>query len=63
MEQFTHEEVPWLITRGEIPPGTPSEKIIKKELIGSYFTMVKEKYSMVNPSDIKIYTQRMFDSI
>lgn len=63
LEQFTHEEAPWLVTRGDIPPGEPSEKIIEKELIGSYFAMVKEKYGMVNPSDIKIYAQRMFDAI
>ena len=44
-----------LLICGEIP---------KKYAIGkNLFTMVKEKYSMVNPSDIKIYAQRMFDAI
>lgn len=60
LEQFTHKEVPWLLTRDDLPLSAPSQRIIKKILIGDYFCCVKEKYRMVNPSDIKDYAQEMF---
>jgi len=60
LERFTHSETPWLITRGVLPNSAPSERIIEKSVIGKYFEAVKEKYNMVNPSDIKDYTQDMF---
>lgn len=63
LERFTHNETPWLITRGELPITTPSESIIKKSLIGDYFASVKAKYNMVNPSDIKAYARDMFANI
>lgn len=63
LESFTHSELPWLSTRGELPEGKASSKIIPKEQIGDYFSAVKEKYNMINPSDIKEYTHRMFQQI
>ncbi|MCH5267728.1 MAG: DUF4065 domain-containing protein [Lachnospiraceae bacterium] len=60
LERFTHNETPWLTTRGELPITAPTDYIIKKSLIGDYFAAVKEKYKMVNPSDIKEYAQDMF---
>ena len=60
LERFTHNESPWLITRGDLPVTASSDRIIDKELIGDYFGAVKTKYNMVNPSDIKDYAQNMF---
>lgn len=63
LEKFTHSEAPWLSTRGELPENASSDRIILKEQIGSYFSAVKEKYNMINPNDIKEYTQTMFQKI
>lgn len=60
LESFTHNEAPWLTTRGDLPISAPSDRIIDKSLIGDYFNTVKAKYNMVNPSDIKEYAQAMF---
>lgn len=61
LEQFTHSETPWLSTRGELPATAVSNRTIEKELIANYFCAVKEKYYMINPSDIKGYAQNMFE--
>ena len=63
LERFTHSETPWIETRGEIPESAPSDRVIDKELIGSYFLKMKEKYSMVTPSDIRSYATSMFVGI
>lgn len=60
LERFTHNETPWLVTRGELPISAPSDRVIEKTIIGDYFDTVKAKYTMVNPSDIKEYAQDMF---
>lgn len=60
LERFTHKEMPWLRTRGDLPDGDPSTRIIKKELIGEYFCAVRDKYQMVNPGDIRKYAEDMF---
>lgn len=60
LERFTHNETPWLITRGNLPSSAPSDRIIEKTVIGEYFESVKIKYNMVNPCDIKDYAQNMF---
>lgn len=60
LERFTHNESPWLITRGDLPITAPSDRIIEKVLIGDYFSTVKAKYNMISPSDIKDYAQDMF---
>ncbi|MDE7297289.1 MAG: DUF4065 domain-containing protein [Lachnospiraceae bacterium] len=60
LEHFTHNENPWLATRGNLPITAPSDKIIKKSLIGDYFCAVKKKYNMMNPGDIRAYSQDMF---
>lgn len=60
LECFTHNETPWLTTRGDLPVSTPSDRIIDKALIGDYFSTIKTKYNMVNPSDIKEYAKTMF---
>lgn len=63
LEKFTHSEAPWLSARGDLPETEPSDKVITKEDIGKYFNSVKEKYNMINPNDIKAYTQAMFQQI
>ena len=63
LERFTHNESPWLITRGDLPINASSDRIIEKKLIGDCFSAVKTKYSMVNPSDIKDYALDMFQQI
>ena len=63
LEQFTHNETPWLIARGDLPVTESSEKIIAHDNIGTYFKEVKEKYRMMKPSDIRDYAMDMFDSL
>ena len=63
LEKFTHSEAPWLSTRGELPENAVSSRTIQKKKIAEYFSAVKEKYNMINPNDIKEYTQTMFEQI
>lgn len=63
LEKFTHSETPWLSARGNLLESELSDKIIDKTDIGNYFDSVKEKYNMINPNDIKEYTQTMFRQI
>lgn len=63
LEAFTHLETPWLITRGDLPIAVNTDREIDKELIGSYFADVKQKYNMLNPSDIGAYSKVMFEQI
>lgn len=61
LECFTHSEMPWLKTRGNLPADAHSNRIISKELIGEYFIAVKQKYNMLVPDDVEHYTRVMFD--
>ena len=63
LEKFTHNEKPWLKTRGDLMLSVPSEKIISKDVIGAYFMEVKAKYNMMKPSDIRGYALDMFGSL
>ena len=63
LEQFTHNETPWLDARGDLPLTLPSERIISRDFIGAYFTAVKEKYNMMKPNDIRAYALDMFGSL
>lgn len=63
LEDFTHKEMPWISTRGELSEKVSSNKIIPKEQIGEYFKKVKEKYTMITPNDIKEYAKYMFENI
>lgn len=60
LERFTHSEIPWIKTRDDLPATAHSNRIISKELIGEYFTAVKEKYNMLTPDDIENYAQVLF---
>lgn len=63
LESFTHIEMPWLVTRGDLPTSATTDREIDKQLISSYFTNVKQKYNMLNPSDIGAYSKVMFEQI
>jgi len=61
--QFTHKEMPWLTTRGGLSDNERSNAVISKDLIGDYFSSIKEKHNMLAPTDISDYMRRMFDSL
>ena len=63
LEAFTHIETPWLLTRGDLPATALTDRPIAKQLIGDYFVAVKEKNAMLNPSDIGVYSKKMFEQI
>ena len=63
LEAFTHAETPWLSTRGDLTASISTDRKIEKKLIGDYFTAVKEKNNMLNPSDIGVYSKKMFEQI
>src|SRR5690606_9972186 len=54
---------PWLHTREGLSVDEHSDRIITKELIGEYFVVVKKKFSMLTPGDIKGYTKAAFEQI
>jgi len=63
LESFTHVETPWISTRGNLPAEASTDRIIPKKIIGEYFTSVKDKYRMLNPTNIKDYAQDMFSKL
>lgn len=63
LEKFTHAELPWLKTRGDLPFDSGCDRIIPKEEIGNYFNSVKEKYQMLSPADIKSYSLHLWYQI
>lgn len=56
---MTHNEQPWLETRGPLRPTDRSEAVISNDLINSYFAKVIERYEIVNPCDISRYSEAM----
>jgi len=63
LEAFTHNESPWINTRGDLPDGAASDKIIDRQMIGNYFIKIKEQYGMNSPRDIQLYTKDMFANL
>jgi uncharacterized phage-associated protein len=61
--RFTHSEMPWLKTRGNLPADASSNRIIPKEDLGRYFAAVKQKYNLLTPDDIAIYARVMFERV
>lgn len=57
LEELTHNESPWLTTRGDLPADASSNKVIRKSTIGLYFTNIKDKYAMTDPNDILEYVK------
>jgi len=63
LEDFTHNEEPWRVARADLPHYANSLNIIDKDLIAHYFIEVKEKFNMINPSDMHSYSKDMFSQI
>lgn len=61
LEAFTHVEEPWLETRRGLPADSNSDRIIEKELIGKYFKAIKDKFTMITPSDMASYSNDLFE--
>jgi putative zinc finger/helix-turn-helix YgiT family protein len=63
LENMTHIETPWKVTRIGLGEKETSSRIIDKQLIESYFNEIREKYKMLNVSDIKDYSEDLFNKI
>ena len=63
LRQFARLEMPWLQTRKGLQANVHSNRIINRELIGMYFTLIKEKYNMLTPADIKAYARALFEQV
>lgn len=63
LEEMTHNEKPWIITRIGLKKNEPCNRIIKKELINEYFKDIKNKYKIVNIEDMKEYSKDLFSNI
>lgn len=63
LESFTHIETPWISTRGNLPAEASTDRVIPKQIIGEYFSSVKDKYHMLTPVNIKDYAQDMFSKL
>ena len=63
LEKMTHIEMPWRITRKGLSNDELSDKIIEKQLISEYFHDIKDKYNMLNISDIRDYSVEFFNKI
>jgi uncharacterized phage-associated protein len=63
LEYMTHTEEPWRLARRGLENWESSDRIIEKEVIGSYFSKVKDKYRMLNLSDIKDYSEDLFSKL
>ena len=63
LESFTHIEAPWVASRRNLPVGASTNRVIPKQIIGAYFSSVKNKYCMLTPANIKDYTQDMFSKL
>jgi len=63
LEKMTHSELPWTATRNGINEEEPSNKIIEKELISSYFEQIKQKYNMIHAADISKYSMDLFNTL
>ena len=63
LENMTHSEEPWRVARPGLKNWESSDRIIQKEEIGAYFNSVKEKYKMLNLTDIKDYSKDLFSKL
>ena len=63
LEKFTHEESPWLLTRGDLKEDEPSTVVIEKKLIADFFERVRDKYDMLTVDDIATYSNERFSRL
>lgn len=63
LEEMTHAEEPWRVTRTGLSDNESSDRIIDKEIIAKYFKEIKSKYSMLNVADIMDYSTDLFKKL
>lgn len=63
LRAFTHLEKPWKQTRKGLNKDATCTKIIKKELIFSYFKDVVKQYDIKTPDEIAKYSLTMFKNV
>lgn len=63
LEQITHDEKPWTDARINCLPGAPSNEIISKESIKTYFMDVTNKYALDNVNGIKQYINSKLQTV
>jgi putative zinc finger/helix-turn-helix YgiT family protein len=56
---MTHNEQPWLKTRGSLHPTDRCVTVISNDLINSYFDTIVQEYNIINPCDIARYSEDM----
>lgn len=59
LKWMTHNEHPWLETRGTLRPTDRSSAVISSTLINDYFSQVIRQYEIVSPCDISRYSEAM----
>lgn len=63
LEEMTHSEMPWVLTRKGLNKYDSCSRIIGKDLIDNYFNEVRKKHNLVNIDDIKQYSNDLFERI
>ncbi len=63
LEHMTHIEEPWRNSRKGLESFEESNNIISKDEIASYFDSVRDKYKMLNFTDLKDYSIDLFSKI
>lgn len=63
LEKMTHTEKPWRETRNGLNENEGTDRIIDKTLIAQYFTDIKQKYNMLNLTDIRDYSNDLFSKV
>ncbi len=63
LENMTHATTPWKETRAGLTDEEVSSRIIRKDMIEKYFNQVYDKYKMLTITDIKDYSEGLFEKI
>jgi len=63
LEKITHKEMPWLKARKGLCDKDSSCNPIRLEDIKNYFTLIKDKYKIINFIDINEYANSMFRQV
>ena len=63
LEQITHGEAPWKEARGNCLPEDPSDEVISKESIQSYFEDVAKEYEISSVEGIREYIRSKLVSV
>lgn len=61
LSKMTHNEKPWIVTRGSLQPEDRSITVIDKSIIRAYFDEVVDSYNMINLCDISNYSKDMYE--